>query len=210
MIIKKNFLQIVLTIILSIFVVYIYNNYYKRNNLLYSKPESEEKINYIDNSLEKDVIENVRYVSNNSNGDILKISADSSVPQNKAPHIMFLTNVIGELYFNNQEKINLTSNFAYFNTKSSETNLIGRVKITRADEYITSGELHLVFDLDEETKKKKINFKENYITISKNITIHRPNETLRADVIEINLTSKNFKIFMENENDKVAIETNFN
>lgn len=205
---RKIFLQVALTIILSIFVAYIYNNYYKRNNLLYLEPKSENKINQ-DTSLEENIIENIRYVFNNSNGDILKISANSGVPQNEAPHILFLTNVVGELYLNNKEKINLTSNFAYFDTKSSETNLIENVKISRDNEYISSDELHLVLSLNEEIKKKN-NYKENYITINKNITIHRPNQILRADVIEINLISKNYKIFMKNENDKVAIETNLN
>ena len=208
---KKNFyLQIILIIVFILIIFFIYNNYYIKYNSLNLKPVNENTININQNTQTENIIENIEYISNNADGNVLKISADSSVPQKNTPHIMFLTNVKGELYLGNKYTIKLNSDFAYFNTKSSETNFIDNVKIFRNNENISSDALYFVLNLDEQTKSKRKKIKENYIRISNNVTINRPNQILNADVIEIDLNTNDYKIFMNDKNNKVVVKTNFN
>ena len=208
---KKNFsIQIVLIIVFFLIILFIYNNYYIKYNSLNLKPVNENTININQNTQTENIIENIEYISNNADGNVLKVSADSSVPQKNTPHIMFLTNVKGELYLDNKYTIKLNSDFAYFNTKSSETNFIDNVKIFRNNENISSDALYFVLNLDEQTKSKRKKIRENYIRISNNVTINRPNQILNADVIEIDLNTNDYKIFMNDKNNKVVVKTNFN
>ena len=46
--------------------------------------------------------------------------------------------------------------------------------------------------------------------MSHNILVQRPGSTLKADVIEIDLITKNLKIYMLNKNNKVKVKTKLN
>ena len=122
---------------------------------------------------------------------------------------MFLTNVKGKVIFkdDNKPKIILTSKFADFNTVSFETTFKENVKITRQDEVITGDKLYLVLDNEEQDSDdlSKTPKEENLIRMSNNIFFKKPGYTLKADVLEIDLTTKNTKIFMNNKLKKVMI-----
>ena len=122
---------------------------------------------------------------------------------------MYLTNVKGKVIFKDENKpsIILISKFADFNTVSFETTFKEKVKITRQDEVITGDRLYLVLDNEEKNSNdlSRIPEEENLIRMSDNIFFKKPGYTLKADVLEIDLTTKNTKIYMNNELKKVMI-----
>ena len=156
------------------------------------------------------MIEDIKYTANNTNGDIYEILADFGEANLENPELMFLTNVKSKIIFNNTEKnINLTSNFANFNTKTFETTFIKNVKIIRHNETITGDELYMVLDVDEENTQNDLNKEQNILRMSNNVLFQKPGYEMKADVLEIDLITKNLKIYMNNSNNKVLINSNF-
>ena len=201
---KKKIFQIFLLLLLIFITFFIFNTYYKSDKTLKSSKEiviknSEEPKSNDGN----DIIQNIRYTSNNNNGDVLEILADYGEPSTEIDDLMFLTKVIANITLKNKSDIKLISDYANFNTKTFETTFINNVKIFRNDETIEGKELYLVFDQTEKVLKKNLNADQNLIRISHDVIIKKPGYMLKADVLEIDLITKNTKIYMNNQNDKV-------
>ena len=67
---------------------------------------------------------------------------------------------------------------------------------------MTGNKLYLVLDLDED-ELESLNKEQNLLRISENVIFKKPGYNLKADVIEIDLISKNLKIYMNNKLNKV-------
>jgi hypothetical protein len=205
---KKKFIQIFLLILLILITFLIFNIYYKSNKTLKSSQKIEiKKPEETESNDGKNIIQDIRYTSNNNNGDILEILADYGEPSTEIKDLMFLTKVVANITLKNKSDIKLTSDYANFNTKTFETTFIKNVKIFRNDETILGNELYLVFDQTEEVLKDNSNADQNLIRISHDVIIKKPGYMLEADVLEIDLITKNTKIFMINEKDKVQAKS---
>ena len=55
--------------------------------------------------------------------------------------------------------------------------------------------------------KKNLNADQNLIRISHDVIIKKPGYILKADILEIDLITKNTKIFMNNLKDKVQAQS---
>ena len=120
---------------------------------------------------------------------------------------MFLTNVTANVIFLSKDDIQVTSNFANFNTKTFETTFIRNVKVTRQDEIITGNELYLILDREIKEEEKGLKLDENLIRMSENVNYKKPGYNLKADILEIDLITKNIKIHMNNKIKKVIAKT---
>lgn len=202
---KKILIQsfLVLLLILLNFVVF---NYYYQNDL--KKDETNLKNNNDekkDTQVNKDdLIENLKYTSNNSKGDIYELFADFGKADLENPNLMFLTNVKGTIKSKNKSDVLLVSDYANFNTKNFETTFISNVKISRNDEIITGNELYLVLDLEENDEKDNLNKEENLLRMSDDVSFVKPGYSLKADVVEIDLITKDSKIYMKDNIKKVT------
>ena len=202
---KKTLIQTLLIVILILLNFVVFNFYYKAD---FKKDQVDLKNKEIgEKSLKvkkNDLIENLKYTSNNSRGDIYELFADFGEANLENPDIMFLTNVNGRIKSKNKPDVLLTSNFANFNTKTFETTFIDNVKISRHDEIITGDELYLVLDLDKNDLKQNLDKEENILRISNNVSFKKPGYSLEADIVEIDLITKNSKIYMKNSIKKVS------
>ncbi len=211
---RKYLIQIILLILLLISSVSIFNYYYDQ-----SSPEKKNKINqqksFSDNALlsnQQNLIEDIKYTSNNAKGDIYEITADFGEANLEDPELMFLTNVRSKIIFinKNRKNIYLTSNFANFNTKTFETTFIKDVKIVRQNETITGDELYMVLGVDKENNQNDLSKEQNILRMSNNVLFQKPGYKMKADVLEIDLITKNLKIYMNNSNNKVLINSELN
>lgn len=202
---KKTLIQIFLLIFLIFFILFTFLFFYKSNkiNKDFLASKNSEVTNVIYGDDEQSMIENLEYTSSNSNGDIFELYADYGEPSVEDPDLMFLKNVRAKIIFVDKNNINLISDFANFNTKTFETLFINNVKITRLDEIVTGNELYLVLeneiDLQQDNKKEQ-----NLLRMSHNIFFQKPGYNLKADILEIDLITKNLKIFMDDEIKKVT------
>ena len=205
---KKSLIQIFLIIILFFITYSIVKKYYIKDKSLnlsekieIENSQEEEKLN--SSSIGKNVIKDIKYSSNSKNGNIYEIYADYGESDIENPELMFLNKVTGKIIIQNKNDIILTSDFANFNTKTFETTFINNVEIIKGEEIITGDELYLVLDRDQIEIQKNPSLYENLIRITRNVVYKKPGYTLEADILEIDLITKNIKIYMLDDLKKV-------
>ena len=102
---RKTILQLVIIIILILISVLIYKLYYNQD--LQNEVEINETLiskDKIDNE-GQNLIMDIKYTSNNNQGDIYEIIADYGEASLVDPNLMFLTNVTGNIFFKEKDNI---------------------------------------------------------------------------------------------------------
>ena len=188
---KKIILQLSLIIILVLILFIVFSKYFNKN-----KAVNLIDLKEIEKVKDQTIIKEIYYKSTNKNNDVFVIKADQGEIDFNDANVMHLLNVFGNIKMQNGDEINITSKFADFNRKSFETKFFQNIKILMDDEKIFGDSLYVVFDLLEDDKLKNPDKLENRAILTGNITIKRANYTLNADVIEIDLITKNSKVYM--------------
>ena len=201
---KKTLVQIFLFILLILLVLFTFIFFYNSDEVKQSSDSPKNNnINTSSGQDDQNIIENIKYTSSNNNGDIFEIFADFGEPSSINPELMLLKSVKAQIIFTNKSNINLTSDFADFNTKTFETLFFDNVKITRLDEVMTGEKLYLVLENDDELVEKDLKKEQNILRMSNNILFEKPGYSLKADILEIDLITKNLKIYMNDKLEKV-------
>ena len=93
---------------------FIFNFSYKTDKSLKSSKNIEFKKPVDTKSNDsKNIIEDIRYTSNNSNGDIFEILAKYGEPNSKVNNLMFLTKVKANIILTNKSNIKLKFIYAH-------------------------------------------------------------------------------------------------
>ena len=182
--ILKIFFIIFVIIIASFF---IFKKFFKKNETIGSNPDLPEET--ISNS---NIIENVNYSSKDTQGNEYIINASKGEIDYSNSNILYLTNVYAIIKLKNSEKITISSKYGKYNSDNYDTIFSKNVIIKYLDNKIT-GE-YLDFSLER-----------NLMIISKKVSYNNLNNILKADVIEMNLKTKDTKIFMYEKEKKVKI-----
>ncbi len=177
---------------------FFYLNIDKKNSKQIEQSEKiKQNIEEDENEIyTSNVIENVSYKANDSRGNEYNINALTGEIDIKDSDIIFLTDVSAIIRLENSEYIEITSNFGKYNIKNNDTIFSKNVLIKYLDNRINSE--YLDFSIIKDT-----------MVVSKNVIYSNANNVMKADVIEMNLSSKNIKIFMHLNKKKVKIN-NFN
>ena len=213
---KKTLIQLFLLIFLILFSYLILTKYFNTSTIDNNLSNITTTITAKDKNADEkiDLLKDLKYKSNNIKGDSYELDADYGESILEKSNSMFLTNVKGRIVFKDDKKPNiiLTSKFANFNTVTFETTFIDDVKIMRTNEIITGDELYLVLDHDEENSNNttQLSKEKNLIRMSYNIFFKKPGYTLKADILEIDLITKNMKIYMNNNSKKVKVTSLIN
>ena len=109
-------------------------------------------------------------------------------------NILYLTTVNALIKLNNSENITITSDFGTYNSENFDTIFSKNVILNYLDNKIT-GE-YLDFSLSR-----------NSMIISRNIVYTNSKNVLKADVIEMDIKTKDTKIFMYENKKKVNIKS---
>ncbi len=197
--IKKNIIQFILISLLIILSILFYQKYMVSNitnKKVFEKKitdgETNEKIILEENKESTNIIENLRYTSNDLFGNTYIINAQSAqVEEDKIDQVK-LFEVMAKIIQKNDEIIFINSNFADYNRINNNTLFKKNVKVKYGDQSIDSDTINL-------------NFSKNLIKIEDNVYYKNNNAKLYADKIEIDIKTKKLKIFMDKPNDKVEI-----
>ena len=176
---------VVFSIILTVFLIYIVNSIYKK--------KSEELIVTKEDSYSANLLENIKYVAKDNDGNEYIINAAEGEIDLNNSEIIFLKNVKSQIKLKNSDQIDITSSFGKYNASNYDTIFSKNVVITYLENRITAEYLDL-------------SMLENRIIVSKNIIFTSGENVLKADVIEIDTKTKDAKIFMHEENKKVNIK----
>mgnify|MGYP000418402615 FL=1 len=190
---KKIFLKIVLILSLIIITWFVYSEYFKEDKSKLSKPvnsttEIEEDAVYNSN-----IIKDINYTSRDLKGNEYILIAKEGEIDLDNNDIIFLTDVTAYIKLvKNSELIVITSNYGKYNTINYDTIFSKNVKIDYVDNIITGD--YLDFSMMK-----------NLLIVSRNVVYKNLENTMKADVIELDTTTKDTKIFMYNTNEQVNV-----
>ena len=195
---KKIILGISFIMIIFYLTYFFYSkSSYKENLLKIKKVELIEKKN-IELTEEKiesaNVIQDVSYSAKDTKGNEYFLKASEGTIDQNQSNFIFLKSVKGVINLKNYELIEISSNFGKYNINNYDTIFSKNVIITYLDNKIEGD--YLDFSLD-----KKI------MIVSKDVIIKNNKNSLSADVIEIDIKTKDLKIFMYEEDKKVNFKT---
>ena len=189
---KKIFLQFFLfIIILSIFFVF-YKIYFTDKKQKVVTDDIDEKKITQSNSEGSNLIYNIEYIAEDKKGSRYLLKSNYGELSTNDPNLITLQEVSAVITFDETEPINIVSDSALYNSENYDTKFYGNVIVVYTEHTITSDNLNLYFE-------------KNLADILNNVVYKNLNTTLEADKIEIDLLTKNSKIFMNNSSKKVKI-----
>ena len=187
---KKKFILRIFVLILF-FIIFLLFFFKIDNKEQKTKIETEILEEKIENS---NIIKDVSYNSKDSKGNKYNLKASEGVIDQKENNYIFLTIVKGAINLINYDLIEISSDYGKYNVTNYDTIFSKNVIINYLDNII-KGE-YLEFSWDK-----------NLMIISRNVTLKNNKSSLKADAIEINLQSKDVKIFMYEEDKRINIKS---
>ena len=197
--IKKNILQIGLIVLLVILSGFFYQKYMVSNNTSDKVSKKNESTEIVDENLilkenkkTENIIENLKYTSEDLFGNIYIINAKSAqVEESKIDQIK-LFEVSAEIIQKDDEVIYINSDIADYNKINNNTIFSKNVNVKYSDQSIDAELINL-------------DFSKNLIKIEDDVYYKNNNIKVSADKIEIDIESKKSKITMNKIEDKVKI-----
>ena len=156
--------------------------------------ETESSKNPENQTYNSNIIKDINYTTKDADGNEYIITALQGEIDFSDPNTLYLINVKALIKLKSSENINITSDFGKYNSENFDTIFSRNVIIKYLSNRIT-GE-YLDFSLNR-----------NSMTISRNVTYNNLKNTLKADVIELNIETKDTKIFMYEKEKKVNIKS---
>ena len=184
---KKNVKIFLIILILSIITLKYYG--FDKKEKILEIPTKTEEAPYNSN-----IIENVNYSSKDIKGNEYIIDALKGEIDYSNNNIIYLTDVKALIKLNNSNNVYITSDYGRYNSNNFDTIFSKNVTIIYLDSKI-SGE-YLDFSI-----------KRDSMIMSRKVVYNNLENILSADVVEINISNKDTKIFMFNNNKKVNVKS---
>ena len=144
---------------------------------------------------QNNLITNLRYnVSFDNNTEYYITSELSEIFYNEGSEFVEMQIVFARLINEENNPLIIESNKAIYNNSNYNTEFSNSVKVTYLGNIITSENLDL-------------NFEENIVTIRNNVIYEGIQGQVKADNVEINLITKEMKIFMNDTKNKIKIKS---
>jgi len=192
---RKILIQLLLLVLLLATIIFIFNLYFQKKDILKKTNLKIEDISNAEINIDDktaNVMKDINYSFSDVKGNnYLLISKFGKIDINNSNKI-FMTDVIATIYLVNSSPIIIVSKYANYNKSDHETNFFEDVKLTYEEHKTFSQNLDL-------------SFKNNIALMYNNIIYNKPGTELFADRLEIDLLTKNSKIFMDNNSEKIKI-----
>ena len=187
-IIQFLLLVVLFGIILSVFFLYFNKEKNQKETSLKTSKILNSEIDNETGTLIKDI----NYTFSDLSGNYYELFSELGKVDIQNSDKMFMTNVKALIHLKNSPPIKIISKYANYNKIDHETNFFENVELT-----------HLVHKATSENLD--ISFKSNKASMYKNIIYNKPGTQLTADRLEIDLITKNTKIFMDKKSEKIKI-----
>ena len=181
---KKKILIFFLIFIFA-FTFFIYLNFEKKSQNKIKKTENEKIYS-------SNIIEDIEYKTKDLDGNEYIVRALKGEIDYSDPNTIYLTDVKSLIKLKNEENISILSDYGKYNSENFDTIFSRNVNMKYLENTIKSE--YLDFSL-----------KKNLMIISKNVIYKNPNTVLKADVLELNIKTKDTKIVMYDDTKKVKI-----
>ncbi len=190
---KKIIIQFLLLLVLfgiisSVFFLYFNKEKNQKETSLKTSKILNSEIDNETGTLIKDI----KYSFSDPSGNYYELFSKFGKVDIQNSNKMLMTNVEALIYLKNSPPIKIVSKYANYNKIDHETNFFENVELT-----------HLIHKATSENLD--ISFKSNKASMYKNIVYNKPGTQLTADRLEIDLITKNTKIFMDKKSGKIKI-----
>ena len=181
----------IIIIILSFIVVLIVINskFFEKKDATLIKPQELESEVYSSNK-----IKDVKYTTKDADGNEYIITATEGEIDYSNTNIIYLTNIKAKIKLIDSDDISITSDYGKYNSGNFDTIFSKNVIINYLNNEIT-GE-YLDFSLER-----------NSLLMTKKVVYTNLENILKADAVEMNLKTKDTKIFMYENQKKVNIKS---
>ena len=186
---KKKIIQVLIFFVCIALIVFFYLNNNKKAEL---KIKQEEIQKIEERSYSSNIIENVKYSSKDINDNEYIIIAKEGEIDIKNSSVIFLKGVTATIILNDKTDIKISSNFGKYNINNFDTIFSKNVIINY---------------LQNEIKGEYLDFsiQRNSMIISKNVIYKNEDNILKTDVIEVNIKTRDTKLFMYDKKNKVSL-----
>jgi LPS export ABC transporter protein LptC len=188
---KKTGLQVIMIIFIIIISIWFYLKYFTKNFEDVKETPVVEKVDRNQNSTST-YIDDINYISTDVRGNKYQITAKLSEIKVENSDIMYLTNVIAFVFIKDKDTVKITSNFGKYNSKNYDTIFSENVIVIYPGHKIIGEYLDF-------------SFLTNLGIFTTNVIYTGEKTKLFADEVEMNLTTKDTKIFMNDTGKKVLI-----
>ena len=179
---------------LIIFAIVYFKFIKKTETIKVISEQTEETEETEETVYSSNIITDVKYTSKDSRGNEYVITALKGEVDYLNTDIIYLTKVIGLIKLKNSHNITIDSDFGKYNVNNYDTIFSKNVIITYLDNKITGDYLDFSWD-------------KNLMIVSREVILENNESSLRADVIEVNIKTRDIKIFMYEENKKINIQS---
>jgi hypothetical protein len=186
---KKSLLQLFLIIIILLTSFFFFKTYIVKKD---THVVLENIFNEIDSEEKSNLVYNIQYITRDEDGNSYILESDTGELNDDQKELIVMRGVKAIIESENSEQIIIYSNNAKYNKLSKNTNFYTNVIINFGSNHVTSDKLDFIFE-------------KNLVTISKNIIYKNMDTKLEADKIEIDLLTKNTKIFMDDKSKKIKL-----
>ena len=183
---KKTALQVLMTLVIVIISLWFYLQYFNNNDKISKVVSVIKKVDNNQNS-SSTFIDDIDYISSDAKGNKYQITAIQAEIKEENSDVMFLKNVIAYIFIKNSDTVKITSNFGKYNSKNYDTIFSENVIVIYPGHKVTGEYLDFSFLTD-------------LGVFTTNVIYTGEKTKLFADKIEMNLTTKDTKIFMDELN----------
>ena len=189
---KKTRLQAIMVLAILIISLSFYLKYFTKNFVNVKEVPVVEKIDENKNKTST-YINDINYVSTDVRGNKYQINAKLAEIKIENPDLMFLSDVVAFVFIKDKDTVKITSNFGKYNTNNYDTIFSENVIVIYPGHKVTGEYLDF-------------SFLTNLGVFTTNVIYTGEKTNLFADKMEMNLTTKDTKIFMNDAGKKVLIE----
>jgi len=187
---KKRFLQLFLLIIIIVITILFYKIYFIKENMPTVSKKIDKNSSFdVKNS---NLIYNIEYISEFKDGSFYVITSEVGELIFDQPGLIKMEKVIATINLNNSSPIKISSDGAIYDNVNHNTKFYENVIMNYNEHNTNSDNLDLLLD-------------KNLVTLFNNVIYKNLDAELKADKMEIDLITKNSKIFMNDFSDKINI-----
>ena len=187
----KTLFQVFLIFLVLLVSSLFYFKYFHVKDIESLSKEKSKKIVKDTKIPEGNTIKDILYESFDDNGNNYIIKSSSGTFNDQSKEEILMVNVIAKIILKNGTIVDLKSNNAKYNTQNSDTNFFNNVELNYLNHRVNSDNIDVLFT---DSKLEAYN----------NLVYRNSDIDLIADKMELNLLTKNSKIFMF-DNSRVKI-----
>jgi hypothetical protein len=188
---NKTLIQVFLILLVFVLSFIFYLKYFYKNDL-YKSIEQEANIeNDRENLSDGNTISDILYENYDKAGNKFIIKSKTGIFNSTDKNQIYMTNVLAQIILKNGTLINLTSKNAKYNSSNSNTNFLDSVRLEYLNHIVNSDNIDVILT-------------ESRVEAYNNLIYRNSDINLKADKLELDLLTKNTKIFMF-DNSKVKI-----